>query len=67
MMTQVDELTLDRNIRMTFIEFVEALGRVAERISPAPITDFVENFTPLQRLTLPLHVKLETLLSFLYY
>jgi hypothetical protein len=34
---------------MTFIEFVEALGRIAERISPAPITDFVDNYTPLQR------------------
>lgn len=67
MMTQVDELTLDRNIRMTFIEFVEALGRIAERISPAPITDFAENYTPLQRQTLPLHVKMESLLTYLYY
>ncbi|CAD8172456.1 unnamed protein product [Paramecium pentaurelia] len=67
MMTQVDELTLDRNIRMTFIEFVEALGRIAERISAAPITDSIDNYTILQRQLLPLHIKLETLLTYLYY
>ncbi|CAD8162810.1 unnamed protein product [Paramecium octaurelia] len=67
MMTQIDELALDRNIRMTFIEFVEALGRIAERISPAPIQEPAEQYTVLQRQQLPLHVKLETLLTYLYY
>lgn len=38
-------MTLDRNIRMTFVEFVEALGRIAERISAAPITDSNDNYT----------------------
>lgn len=34
---QVDELTEDRHMRMNFIEFVEALARLAEKISPVPL------------------------------
>ena len=35
--TQVDELTEDRHMRMNFVEFVEALARLAEKISPVPL------------------------------
>ena len=45
MITQVDELTQDRNIRMSFIEFVEALARLAERISPCPLGENIENWS----------------------
>lgn len=37
MMTQVDELNNNRFIEMTFVEFLEALARVAEQISLHPI------------------------------
>jgi len=36
MMTQIDELENDRIFQMQFIEFVEALGRIADKYSPAP-------------------------------
>ena len=32
MMTQVDEIYKDRHMQMVFVEFLEALGRVAERV-----------------------------------
>lgn len=32
MMTQVDEINKERHVRMQFIEFVEALCRVADRV-----------------------------------
>ena len=31
MMTQVDEIEKDRHINMTFVEFLEAVVRVAEK------------------------------------
>jgi hypothetical protein len=30
MMTQIDEVNSDRHFQMTFVEFLEAIGRVAE-------------------------------------
>jgi len=36
MMTQADELDSDRIFQMQFIEFVEALSRIADKYSPAP-------------------------------
>ena len=38
MMTQVDELESDRHMNMTFTEFLEAVGRVAERLDIPDIT-----------------------------
>jgi len=32
MMTQVDEISKERHVRMQFVEFVEALCRVADRV-----------------------------------
>lgn len=34
MMTKVDELESDRIFQMSYIEFLEALARVAEKLSP---------------------------------
>lgn len=32
-MTQVNELDTDRIIKMTFVEFLDAFGRVADRLN----------------------------------
>lgn len=37
MMTQFDELSNDRIFQMTFIEFLEAFARIADKLSPCPI------------------------------
>lgn len=39
MMTQVDELNFDRVFQMSFVEFLEALARIAEKASFAPFTE----------------------------
>lgn len=36
MMTQVDEINKDRHLRMSFVEFLEAVARCAEQISADP-------------------------------
>ncbi|CAD8181810.1 unnamed protein product [Paramecium pentaurelia] len=66
MQTQTDEVTQDRFLRMTFNEFLEALGRVSEKISPAPIGEDAQIWPILARQTLPLHIKLESLLTFIF-
>ena len=40
MMTHVDELESDSIFQMTFVEFLEALARIAEKASPIA---YVEN------------------------
>ena len=37
MMTQIDELNSEKIFRMTFVEFLEALGRIADKLSPLKI------------------------------
>jgi len=74
MMTRVDEVEEDKHINMTFTEFVEAIGRVAECLEvPHPLDDDdvdeeVEAITEEQRETYrnkPLTYKIETLLLYL--
>ena len=36
-MTQVDEISSDRYLCLGFLEFIEAVARVAERLSFAPV------------------------------
>lgn len=36
MMIQVDEISKNKNLRMTFVEFIEAIARIAEAASFAP-------------------------------
>jgi hypothetical protein len=36
-MLQIDELDSDRIFQMSFIEFLEALARIAEKLSPIPL------------------------------
>ena len=37
MLTSVDELETDRIFQMSFIEFLEGIARVAEKLSPIPV------------------------------
>lgn len=72
MQTQVDEITCDfpRHLNMTFVEFVEAIGRIAQQLEiPHPIDDekfnFPDDITPEDRAKWhkkPLHAKIEALL-----
>ncbi len=36
MMTQIDEIDTDRHMKMQFVEFLEAVARAADMISPPP-------------------------------
>jgi hypothetical protein len=48
---------------MSFIEFLEALARVAEKISPVPFHENPDAYDYEELITLPLHLKLESLIS----
>ncbi|CAD8161725.1 unnamed protein product [Paramecium octaurelia] len=63
MQTHQDELTQDRHLRMSTVEFTEALARIAEFISPSG--NEIDN-AAINRLILPLHIKLENLLTHIY-
>lgn len=49
---------------MSTVEFTEALARIAEFISPNG--NEIDNTPPINRLILPLHIKLENLLTHIY-
>ena len=47
MMTQVDEINNDRHLNMNFTEFIEAICRVADKLSlPNVPNEFVEKKDP---------------------
>jgi hypothetical protein len=52
---------------MHFLEFVEAIARVAEKISPSSPSHKVKNLNPQRRRVLPLFVKFEGLVYTLYH
>jgi hypothetical protein len=52
---------------MTFIEFVEGLARVAEKVSPSAPLYPDKNLNVKKRRILPLFVKLEGLCYYIYY
>lgn len=52
---------------MEFIEFIEALARIAEKLSPNSPKYRINNLNGKQRRTLPLYIKFEGLLYILYY
>lgn len=35
-MTEIDEINQDKNSQLQYVEFLEALARIAEKASPAP-------------------------------
>lgn len=37
MMTQMDEINSERIFKMSFVEFLEAIGRIAQKLSPLKI------------------------------
>ncbi|CAD8165096.1 unnamed protein product [Paramecium pentaurelia] len=61
MMLQIDELESDRIFQMTFVEFMEAIARIAEKVSLPAAPDMSWE----QRQQQPLHIKLERLLILL--
>lgn len=61
MMTQVDELNNDRFREMTFVEFLEALGRACGEASMAPIGESLTEASRQQ----PLHKKIENAMPYL--
>jgi len=70
MMTQKDELNSDKHINMTLVEFIEAIGRMAEKVNcPIPfeymelmLQEFVEE-NPKYKENPPLHYKIEALIG----
>ena len=69
MMTHVNELDSDKHINMTLIEFIEAIGRLAEKIKlPMPyeymqlmLNEMIES-EPKYKVNPPLHYKIESLI-----
>ena len=69
MMTQTNELETDKHINMTLIEFIEAVGRLADKIKlPIPfeymqlMLDEIWNEDPKFKQNPPLHYKIESLI-----
>jgi NLR family CARD domain-containing protein 3 len=77
MMTQKDEIDKDRHLNMVLVEFIEAIGRVADKLSLPPFFEHMDgvpeefqsnigDMTISTRKTkysiLPLHIKIETLI-----
>lgn len=58
-MMQVDELNSPRHMQMEFIEFIEALARMAEKLAPNSPAYKEKYLNGKQRRTLPLYVKFE--------
>ncbi|KAL4496017.1 hypothetical protein ABPG72_015439 [Tetrahymena utriculariae] len=63
MMTQENELSCDKYIQMSFIEFLECLARLAEKKSMVPVGENPEAYTDQERKNLQLCYKLESLLE----
>lgn len=68
-MTKINELDSDSHINMTLVEFIEAVGRLAEKVTtPIPyeymqymLDEIVEEF-PQCKNNPPLHYRIESLL-----
>ncbi|KAL4479127.1 hypothetical protein ABPG72_008957 [Tetrahymena utriculariae] len=63
MMTQVDELNNDRHFQMQFVEFLEALSRLAEKKSMVPLGEIAEEYEVHERIVIKLPYKIESLLA----
>eukprot|EP01017_Pseudomicrothorax_dubius_P005020 TRINITY_DN11162_c0_g1_i1.p1 TRINITY_DN11162_c0_g1~~TRINITY_DN11162_c0_g1_i1.p1 ORF type:complete len:422 (+),score=86.12 TRINITY_DN11162_c0_g1_i1:71-1267(+) len=62
MMTQVDELYQNRHFEMSFVEFLEAFARIADKTALSPVGSGESESARNQ----PLHLKLEALLRLVY-
>jgi hypothetical protein len=73
MMTQIDEIERDKHINMTFVEFLEAVVRVAQKLEVPnlindgfePAEDEIEEEKRNEYANRPLEVKLESLILLL--
>jgi hypothetical protein len=65
----VDELNSARHYQMNFYEFIEAMCRIAEKISLTPFfsNQSIEKESFEDRIMQNLHVKIEGLCLFIYY
>ncbi|EAR90532.2 hypothetical protein TTHERM_00120780 (macronuclear) [Tetrahymena thermophila SB210] len=63
MMTQVDELNNDRFIQMTFVEFLEAIARLADKKCMLPLGTVDGSYNLQERQQVRLEFKLESLLD----
>lgn len=68
MMTQVDEISKSRHLQMHIIEFMEALARISDVLSPIPygFEKEVETWPPEKLQNLDVSIKLEGLLVGIY-
>jgi hypothetical protein len=64
MMTRVDEITSEKHLQASFIEFLEAITRVMERASISDINNLDQNDLE-ERKNLPLKVKIENTIPYL--
>lgn len=48
---------------MTFVEFLEALSRLAEKKSMTPLGEIPESYTKEERVQITLHFKIESLIA----
>lgn len=77
MMTQMDEINKDKHLNMILPEFIEGIGRVADKISLPPVFEHMEGCPDNMSIipgdmtistrknvyaNLPLHIKIETLI-----
>ncbi len=49
-------------MQMSFVEFIEAIARVAEKISPYPYNEVPDSYEKHELLLLPLYMKVEALI-----
>ena len=64
MMTRVDEITSEKHLQASFIEFLEAITRVMERASISDFNNLDQNDLE-ERKNLPLKVKIENTIPYL--
>jgi hypothetical protein len=64
-MTQLDQLNYDRHMRLSQVEFIEALARLADKISPLGSEEDPVMYSAQDRMKLPLPTKLENMISML--
>eukprot|EP01017_Pseudomicrothorax_dubius_P048326 TRINITY_DN8770_c0_g2_i1.p1 TRINITY_DN8770_c0_g2~~TRINITY_DN8770_c0_g2_i1.p1 ORF type:complete len:229 (-),score=33.00 TRINITY_DN8770_c0_g2_i1:93-779(-) len=68
MMTQVDEVNSSSHLEMSFVEFLELLARLAEKISLKPLGLNIPDNIPAEVLRAqPLQVKLESLFGLIFH
>lgn len=63
LMTEIDEITSDRYMVLSFVEFLESIARLAEFKSRTPVGEREESYIPGETLEIRLEYKIESLLE----